>query len=200
MVRRGVWLTGSVLGIGLALVCLARSRPIAGGVAMANRDPDPPAAEEKGAALPTDDVRSHSFRLPTGVAPTLSCSAARAVVAQARTQLAYNPETVDPRAFAEAAADWLDPYGLWSVAPDTPIAAAFDHHAGELLADLESRALRDCPAARQLGSQMLAWVAELRGVFDDARAHPGVADEPQEDLSTAASAAAFEGTTVTRSA
>ena len=43
---------------------------------------------------------------------------------------------------------------------------------------------------------LVAWLAELRGVFDEATAHPDVDDS----VETAAAAPAFEGTTVTRSA
>jgi carboxyl-terminal processing protease len=46
------------------------------------------------------------------------------VVAQARAQLGYAPDAVDAAALADAAEDWLDPFGLWSVAPDTPLAAS----------------------------------------------------------------------------
>jgi carboxyl-terminal processing protease len=143
-----------------------------------------------------DDARSHAFRTPTGDAPALSCEDARAVVTQARTQLAYAPDAVEPRAFAEAAADWLDPYGLWSVSPDTPVAAAFDDKASELLADVEGRGSHDCASARVLGGELARWVGELRAAFDEARLHGG----GPEDAATSASAAAFEGATVTRPA
>jgi carboxyl-terminal processing protease len=107
---------------------------------------------------------------------------------------------VDARALAEAAADWLDPYGLWSVAPDAPIAAAFDRRAAGLLADIEGKSegksLGDCDTARALGASLVAWTGELRGVFDEATAGDGGA----EDAFTAASAPAFEGATVTRPA
>ena len=134
--------------------------------------------------------------MPTGQAPALSCEAARAVIAQARSQLASPPEAVDPKSFAEATADWLDPYGLWSVAPDTPIAATFDRRGVELLADVEGRGSRDCAAARAIGAQLVNWIGEVRNVFDDALART----PDTEDALAAASAAAFEGVTVTRPA
>jgi carboxyl-terminal processing protease len=131
--------------------------------------------------------------LRTGQAPALECDQARAVVTQARTQLAYTPEPVDPKSFAEASADWLDPYGLWSVAPDSPVADAFDARGGELLADVEGRSSTDCPAARALGRDLVAWVDELRALFDQARSTP-----TEEDMTAAASTPTFEGATVTR--
>jgi carboxyl-terminal processing protease len=99
---------------------------------------------------------------------------------------------VDSRALAEAAADWLDPYGLWSVAPDTPVAAAFVRRAPQLLAELEGRGSRDCSAAHSLGGDLVAWVSELRKLFDDERASPS----PNED----GVAPVFEGALVTRPA
>ncbi|HEY8038618.1 MAG TPA: S41 family peptidase [Polyangiaceae bacterium] len=204
MVRRGVLLLGAVFGVVTGLLWVVRPDAPGGllvvagppAASLASASSSSGSAPEDGAGAPADDARSHAFRVPSGEAPGLSCDAARAVVAQARTQLAYPPEPIDARAFADAAADWLDPYGLWSVAPDTPIAEAFDARAVELLADVESRGRRDCGTARELGGELVAWVDELRGVFDEARLGPA----PGEDAAEAASTAAFEGATVTRPA
>jgi carboxyl-terminal processing protease len=196
MLRRGVWLMGGLLGLGLALGWLERQGAPDGRFSLGRVALPGSAPEETPAPPPGDEVRSHAFRLPAGQAPALGCDAARAIVAQARAQLAYAPDVVDSKAFAEAAADWLDPYGLWSVAPDAPVGGAFERRAAELLADVEGRGGRDCPAARALGVQLVAWVAELRATFDEASSHP-VTGEYAEDC---ASAPAFEGTTVTRPA
>ena len=66
-------------------------------------------AERAREADDTNDARARAFRIPSGQAPALTCQAARAIVAQARAQLASAPDPVDAKAFAEAAADWLDP-------------------------------------------------------------------------------------------
>jgi carboxyl-terminal processing protease len=204
MRRRGVWLVGALFCASAALLGALRltaSRvpfvlaPVPG--------PPPPAADDPSASSSADDavdqagaVRAHAFRVPSGDAPALGCDDARAIVAQARTELAYAPDPVECKGFADATADWLDPYGLWSVAPDTPVAAAFDAHAADLLAEVESRGPRDCVTARALGAEIAAWVAELRVVFDDARTAPVTG----EDLSASAGAPTFEGATVTRPA
>ncbi len=233
MVRRGWWLSGALFGAAAALLWVLRPGhlsplPPAGAFLPPPSAPAGSSGDDRAAGPPADDARLHAFRLPSGEAPALTCEQARTVVRQARTQLAYTPEPVSPRSLADAAADWLDPYGLWSVAPDSPVADAFDSGAAELLADVEGRGGRDCPGARALGTALVAWVDELRGIYDAARTAarasspsatgqagaprttgapgaPGTTGAPgapgaTEDLATAESAAAFEGATVTRPA
>ena len=198
MIRRVVWMAVGSVALGTTLLCATRWKGSAARGSASTPSPSVDAPHGEHAAPATsDDTRGRAFRIPTGQAPALSCDAARAVVAQARAQLACRPETIDAKSFAEAAADWLDPYGLWSVAPDTPIAAAFDRRATELLAEVEGRGpVRGCPAARQLGAELVTWVAELRSVFDDAVGRTSEGDDSQ----TAASTPAFEGASVTRPA
>jgi len=200
MVRRGVWVLGGVLAAGVGLMWFDRPSAPPAGVVVAHPASAAPLGSDDEAdddgTQSGDDGRIHAFRVPSGQAPALTCDAARVVVAQAREQLAYVPDPIDPRAFADAAADWLDPYGLWSVAPDTPVADSFDRHASELLADVEGRGTRDCASARELGAELVTWVDKLRSAFDEARTRAGDA----EDLATAVSTPAFEGATVTRPA
>ncbi|HEX8796456.1 MAG TPA: S41 family peptidase [Polyangiaceae bacterium] len=204
MGMRGLWVGGSLVAVGTALLWSFRPAPAAmpatlapaAGAGSAASD-DRAAQQGASPAAGVDDPRAHAFRVPNGDAPGLACDEARAVVAQTRGQLAYVPEAVDPHAFADAAADWLDPYGLWSVSPDSPVADAFDARGAELLADLEARGGgRDCVAARALGVELVTWVDDLRAAFDAARADP----TPGEDAENAATAVAFEGATVTRPA
>jgi carboxyl-terminal processing protease len=192
-------LVGSLSVLGSTLFLAMRpARPPSSAVLPAADSIEPalPGTDDRAGPGSSDDGRAHAFRIPAGDAPALSCDDARAIVTQTRTELAYQPEPVDAKAFADAAADWLDPYGLWSVAPDTPVADAFDAHAADLLADLESAKSRGCPGAQALGAGMVAWVDELRGIFDEGRASA----QPAEDLGTEATAPAFEGSNVTRPA
>jgi carboxyl-terminal processing protease len=204
MIRRGAWWVGGAVAAGLVVFfarssLMLRPRP---GAAVQPQPPAPLAAPSASAAVDdrtpaasTDDAKVHTFRIPGGDAPALSCDAARAIVAQARTQLGYAPDPVDARAFADAAADWLDPFGLWSVAPDAPVAAAFDRYARDLVVDLEGRR-RNCDAATTLGATIVPWMAELRAIFDDS-IPPSASSQ---DAEAVASAPAFEGATVTRPA
>jgi carboxyl-terminal processing protease len=198
IVRRGTWVAVGAVALGTVLLCAVHPKPLE--MRAVGTSPPPPTAssepETSDHSAPNDDARTRAFRVPSGQAPGLSCEAARAVVAQARRQLAYAPHSVDAKAFAEAAADWLDPYGLWSVAPDTPVAASFDRHAAALLSDVEGRSSGHCTAALEIGADLMGWVGELRAVFDEAFAHGA----DGEDAQTAASAPAFEGASVTRPA
>jgi carboxyl-terminal processing protease len=184
----------ATLAIGLAVVHLAPPRPQLSGGTIPVADPS--ASGGRGAQVPADDARDHTFRIPSGRAPSLTCDEARGIVVQARAQLGYPPDAVDAQTLAEVASDWLDPYGLWSVAPDAPMAPALANRARALLADLEGRGSAHCDAARELGEVLVAWIGQLRAVFDEARSRPAAS----EDLMTAASTPAFEGATVTRPA
>ncbi|MGD0673945.1 MAG: S41 family peptidase [Polyangiaceae bacterium] len=199
MARRLRWLAGGAFALAIATLgaagVIAHHRATRQASALTLVPSTSDSAERPGAG-PVDDVRSHAFRIPSGLAPSLTCEAARAIVAQAREQLGYRPEPVDARSLAEAAADWLDPYGLWSVAPDAPVGAAFNRRAGALLAEIEGRVPGGCAAARLLGASLASWVTDLRQAFDQAAAEGAV----DEDLSGTVSASAFEGATVTRPA
>ncbi len=202
--RRVAWMTVGLVTVGTALLGVYRAgghvRNAAGPVLLGPTPVSVASAEtvssDSSTSDPAADVRARAFRIPTGQAPTLSCEAARMIVAQARTQLAYAPDPIDAKSFAEAAADWLDPYGLWSVAPDTPVAVSFEKRAVELLAETEGHGSHDCAVSRALGAELAHWVEELRTVFDDAMARP----QDGESAETAASEVVFEGEMVTRPA
>ncbi len=209
------WVLGGALATGVAgavawgahgrPMALVRAEPSAlPSLKIAPRvDPGParsdvPPAGDVGSAADdaADDARSHEFRVPSGHAPTLTCQAARTIVTQVRTQLGYAPEKVDAASFVDAAVDWLDPYGLWSVAPDAVVAGTFGKRSADLVAELEGKGSSDCEAARAIGGALVPWVASLREIFDAARARA----DAGEDAHTAASAPAFEGATVTKPA
>jgi carboxyl-terminal processing protease len=142
--------------------------------------------------------------VPNGAPSALECDDARTVVAQARAALALPPGPIDAAKFAEATSDWLDPHGLWSVAPDAPVGALIRKDADRLLADLQAPAASPCVAAREIGARLHAWADELRRVFDEgaeagrASVKPGA--RAIEEGFRIASATPFEDGTVTRSA
>ncbi|MFO0618615.1 MAG: S41 family peptidase [Polyangiaceae bacterium] len=118
-----------------------------------------------------DDPRA--LVLPTGKLPSLSCREARKVVKQARDLLAVEPGPIDVKRFAAATSEWLDPHGLWSVAPDAPVATAISKRAKDLLADLEADPARadspGCASAEAVGETLAAWVGGLRKTAREAR-------------------------------
>jgi len=130
----------------------------------------------KGPAAPTslgedklDEVRP--LKVPSGEAPRLRCAQARAIVTEVRRRLPAEPPRVAAPLFAELWTDWFDPHGLWSAAPDAPLADAARARATALLAELESGgATAPCPVALSLGADSKRWVDGLRGVFEQARA------------------------------
>ena len=83
--------------------------------------------------------------MPTGKPTEMACDDARTVVQQARTSLAGPATPIDAAKFASATSDWLDPHGLWSVAPDAPIGPLVQRNAERLLAELEAALARKSP-------------------------------------------------------
>ncbi len=150
-----------------------------GAIGLAVGEPDPPlgappSSPPSASAHPVDAPRCEA-RQPVQLRPPLeqpvqlSCEAARRVVAQARLQLVEPPGKVDPKEFAATLADWLDPHGLWSAAPDAPLPAVFEQHARAILGTLERGDRSGCEAARVAGTRLAQWVTELRGLYDAAR-------------------------------
>ena len=91
------------------------------------------------------------------------------MVTQARSYLASAPQSADPHPFSDALIDWLDPHGLWSAAPDAPVAPIVRQRARELLAELEAPAGSvPCAVSGELGATLSAWVTELRAIYLDA--------------------------------
>lgn len=184
-------LVGLLAGTGVALLAAHRLLADAGGS---------PAANGLGKLLlpPVERPAPRALVVPTGAPPMLACDDARRVVAQARGLLASSPPPVDPRPFADALIDWLDPHGLWTAAPDSPVAASIRTRSRDLLAELESNGQTTCPVAEALGAELLGWVTDLRGAY--AAAHRGATATTREEAFRLASAPAFEDGAITRPA
>jgi carboxyl-terminal processing protease len=154
------------------------------------------------AAMDDEDDRAYSFRIPSGEPSSLTCEAARSVIAQARGNLAYETEPLSPHALAVSAADWLDPHGLWSAATDSPIAAVIEQHGVALLRDLETETGTHCQAAREIGHALVPWILELSRRFDKERLvalHDTKSDTPAT-LLLAAQGSPFDDDAQARSA
>ena len=123
-------------------------------------------------AFPTEvSAGERPLKVPSGDSPRVRCAEARAIVAEVRRRLPAEPARVSAAVFADLWADWFDPHGLWSAAPDAPLAEAARASADALLAELENGgAGAPCPVALSLGAASKHWVDGLRGVFEQARA------------------------------
>ncbi len=174
------WTVGFVLAVALL------------GAAAATRQTPPPAPRVVERAPGVVLLNGAPGALPNGQAPVLSCEQAEAIVAHAREQLVSPPVGVDARAFSRSFGDWLDPYGLWSAAPDAPIQATIDGLARELVAELEG-AHRQCASFLKIGGELKRWVDGLAVEFEGAKV-AGVVDP------SVLSSSIFEGEKVTQPA
>ncbi|MBL8740777.1 MAG: hypothetical protein JNK04_06780, partial [Myxococcales bacterium] len=156
--RIGAWLVGD--GVALA----AHRTSITD---LLHAPPAPAPAPEVADAC----VEGRGLVFPTGQLPSLTCDQARKVIAQARKLLATPAEPIDSARFAAATSDWLDPHGLWSVAPDAPVSPVLRKVAVRMIQDLEaSPGSGKCVAATEVGKSLSGWVSELRDVAESARA------------------------------
>ena len=175
--RRGTWVAGGLAAVATFGLCVAHHRaashgaaPTASAAALPSAAPDDSAMSANG-----DDARAHAFRVPSGRAPTLTCEAARAIVAQVRDQLAYAPDNVDAKAFADAPPTGSTRTASGASRPTRPSPTPSTARAGELLAELEGRGhARLRRGARARGGARRAGSDELRGaVRRGARAATG---------------------------
>jgi carboxyl-terminal processing protease len=162
---------------------------------------EPPIPDDDG-DLGDDGEYDHAMVIPSGAPTALGCDDARTIVEQARSGLAAPPGPVDPAKFAAATADWLDPHGLWSVAPDSPVGPLIRAHGAELLRELEAApGTGPCRAAEAVGSELTHWSARIRGWFDEGSSSAAASGAPSlTEAFRVATAAPFEDDTITKSA
>ena len=152
----------------------------------------------------TEEEFDRALVLPTGAPPSIDCDDARRVVTQARESMASEGGRLDPEKFAAATADWLDPHGLGSVAPDSPVQATIRVQAERLLAELESTPeTAPCSAADPVATALAAWTDELGRSFDEGAAEAERAAPPKSASTEGyriAAASPFDDAHVTRNA
>lgn len=127
-----------------------------------------------------------SLVAPSDSPVQLTCWQAKVVAAQARSQLAQPPPPVNAARFAGTTLDWLDPHGLWSAAPDSPVGQQLRRLSVPLLSSLQQADHAGaCTAAGQIGHTLASWVATLRKAFDEGRKAPVDAANPWHTASEA---------------
>jgi carboxyl-terminal processing protease len=108
-----------------------------------------------------------ALSLPTGAPPRISCADAQRVTAFLQRELAAPPI---PPAAAELAELWggmLDPHGLWSAAPDSPVQAELLRAAPRMLTSLFNSAAV-CAGAEQVAAVWQPWQLRLLAAYDSA--------------------------------
>lgn len=106
-----------------------------------------------------------SLGLPAGPPPRLACREAQQVVQLLARELAVPPLSPTP---AELSLLWpsaMDPHGLWSAAPDSPLEAALIEAAPDMLRELQEP-LRPCAAAGRVAEVWQRWLEELRPIYE----------------------------------
>ncbi|MBK8996762.1 MAG: hypothetical protein IPM35_13585 [Myxococcales bacterium] len=167
-------LTALAIGSGLALALGAFSNEPPAPPAIANASATAAPPPSPGSGDPSQDpaaCESRPLKLPSGGAAVLSCVEARRIVAQVKSKLATPVASPAALELAQHTAGWLDPHGLWSAAPDSPIKAALTKYAARLLAELEAapNAESRCEAAEEIGRVARDWAVEIRRELEAAR-------------------------------
>jgi carboxyl-terminal processing protease len=159
----------------------------------------PPAASAVGdPAEAASACDARPLTLTSGGAATLRCEEARRIVAKVRARLASPAETPSAPELARQAAGWMDPHGLWSAAPDSPIRAALVANATRLVAELETEPKlgTPCAAAEEVGRVARDWAVEIRREME--RARRGALGLPTERTRSLAVESVFQDDPVTR--
>ncbi len=170
---RSLWIGSAALAFAALAYGLCWESPTSSAPQAGDRDPSPELDPQFEPRIPETFERERqgcgprNLTAPSDHPAQLSCSQAKAIAFQARSYLAQPPPPVDARQLALTTLDWLDPHGLWSAAPDSPVGSAFRQHAFSLLASLlVEQDTRGCRAAQQVGSRLATWVDSLREAFD----------------------------------
>lgn len=157
---------------------------------------DPPAA-------PSDSVQEPEERgmaLPSGAPTRISCEDAAKVTRYLEHELAAPPIAPTPGELAEAWAGMLDPHGLWSASPDSPVRGELLAASQTMLDSLTGRAL-GCTGAERVARVWLPWQEQLQQIFDRAfEAARAKAPASDAELYAAAADPIYEDDPVTRPA
>ena len=169
--RRAVssWL---VVGLGLTTALLLLDRqspavPVLRGARLLELRAILTGGEETDEASGGSKMLERGLQVPTGAPTALGCDEARAIVTQARSAIAAPASAIEAVRFAEATSDWLDPHGLWSVAPDAPAGISLRQAGEDLLSEIQQPpGSGPCRTAEKVGAVLASWSIELRDRFE----------------------------------
>jgi carboxyl-terminal processing protease len=127
-----------------------------------------PSAESRESAPELDpDHAQRRLLLPRGGTPRISCGEAQHATLFLARELAAPAIAPTP---AELAGSWsalMDPHGMWSASPDSPLLAELERSAPAMLKSLHQR-IGSCAAADDVGRAFQAWSSELGQIYDAA--------------------------------
>jgi hypothetical protein len=137
-----------------------------------------PAAEALPSSEPALEEPPGALALPSGAPTRISCEDARRVTAFLHRELAAPPVVPHARELAEVWGALLDPHGLWSAAPDSPLQTQLDAAAPGMLRSLHEQS-SGCPDAERVAEVWQSWQLQLGAAYDaayaSARAEPAQA-------------------------
>jgi carboxyl-terminal processing protease len=124
-----------------------------------------PALEGQGERAESGDLGQ--FGLPSGAPLGISCDEAQRVVSFLHRELSTPGIAPLPRELVEPWAGRLDPHGLWSAAPDSPLQSELVSSAAEMLSSLQASE-PGCPAVARIARAFEPWTSELSRVYEAA--------------------------------
>lgn len=127
--------------------------------------PEPSA--EPGTPELDPDPAERRMLLPRGSPPRISCAEAQRATLFLARELAAPAIAPTAAEFAPMWSALLDPHGLWSAAPDSPLFGELERSAPAMLASLHERS-GGCAAADDVGRAFEAWSSELGQIYDAA--------------------------------
>jgi carboxyl-terminal processing protease len=199
--------TRSAAGLAAALCLL-----LGAGLWLHRHEPEPelePAQDRHAAAdgsaaaapaePPLDEGAPRALPLPSGSTVGIGCDEALHVGAFLRRELATPAIEPLPSELTEAWVALLDPHGLWSAAPDSPLESELSQAAPEMLSTLY-RQQAGCEASARVGEVFAAWTARLAAEYDAAFAAAQAEQRSDEELFALLADPIFEDDPVTRPA
>jgi carboxyl-terminal processing protease len=156
----------ALLGLGSAALLAVRFEAHGADEAVARRmlrSQAWPAAEHSSVL----DAEERALSLPAGAPPRLSCEDAQRVTAFLQRELAAPPIPPMARELSELWGGMLDPHGLWSAAPDSPLQGALARAAPQMLTSLFNPS-SGCTAAEQVAAAWRPWQLRLLAAYDAA--------------------------------
>ena len=110
-----------------------------------------------------------TLALPSGAPTRISCEDAQRVTAFLHRELAAPPVVPPARELAELWGGLLDPHGMWSAPPDSPLQTELAAAAPAMLQSLHELS-PGCPGAERVAEVWQAWQLELTAAYDAAYA------------------------------